>query len=424
MSRVWLWALTAAAVAAVAPACGNSDPADDDGVAGGLSGAGGAAGEAGAGEGGSSEGGGPDAGGASGGNDAAGMDAGGAGGAGEAGSGGPSEAGSPSEAGAGGSGEAGAGAGGQGEAGSAGASGEGGAGGVGSSDPWAGCPTAADYPGQETFPHTLEVSDEAVYCATFTDTGTLQEELQRKAQLRVAPGSYRLPAAPRNGLALPVCVAFGEGATPLGAVPQATTYQAQTFEGAVTHHYTFEERVPENRRLGIELYLTQPVGQSPGFLLDGDWLDPNGDEGAALSVTLCPEGDSCFPVQSFDSCTHASSTLNRHEVVLDSGSVTLDLRLGDSFAGTEPGAFVRASGTFRGVAFEQGDYYKLVYSPTHHHFERDFAVLFDEPIDGVCGIEITGLEPIDQEVVDEAYAVDCGLERLEPLTVTSHTLQR
>jgi hypothetical protein len=53
---------------------------------------------------------------------------------------------------------------------------------------------------------------------------------------------------------------------------------------------------------------------------------------------------------------------------------------------------------------------------------RDFAVLFDVPIDGVCGVKITGLEPVDDAVADEAFAVDCELNHLEELTVLGLTL--
>ena len=82
---------------------------------------------------------------------------------------------------------------------------------------------------------------------------------------------------------------------------------------------------------------------------------------------------------------------------------------------------MRATGTFRGTDFDQRDFFKLVYNPSHHHFERHFAVLFDAPIDGVCGIEVENLEPWDDYQPDAAYAVDCALDRLSTLTVESHT---
>ena len=103
----------------------------------------------------------------------------------------------------------------------------------------------------------------------------------------------------------------------------------------------------------------------------------------------------------------------------------LELHIGQSFASTEPGAFVRAHGRFAGTDFDQSDYFHLVYNPTHHHFSRDFAVFFDAPIDGACGIEIAHLETHDQDSEpDVAYAVDCELGRLRELSVTSHVWQR
>lgn len=137
----------------------------------------------------------------------------------------------------------------------------------------------------------------------------------------------------------------------------------------------------------------------------------------------------CFPdaqaaaVHVFDSCTHAGSRLNRHDLVLDAGEVSRELRISRLSGGTEGGAFMRASGTFRGTSFDQQDYFKLIYNPTHHHFEREFAVLWNAPIEGACGLEITGLdEALGNIAPDRAYAVDCQLERLETLRVQSHVL--
>ena len=90
-------------------------------------------------------------------------------------------------------------------------------------------------------------------------------------------------------------------------------------------------------------------------------------------------------------------------------------------ASTEPGAFVRAHGTFKGKAFDQRDYCKLVYNPAHHHFVRNFAVLFDSPIDGACGFQVTGLEPFDDTGTPNVAArVDCALNEGAAIGIASH----
>ena len=40
-----------------------------------------------------------------------------------------------------------------------------------------------------------------------------------------------------------------------------------------------------------------------------------------------------------------------------------------------------------GTQLNQADYFKLIYSPEHHHFVRHFGVLFDTPVDGTCGLK-------------------------------------
>jgi hypothetical protein len=338
-------------------------------------------------------------------------------------SGGSGGAGNASGADSGG-GTSGGGTGGGGSGGLAGSSGEAGQGGLGPIDDWENCPTSEDYPSDAAWPHTLEVTSSAVYCATFDENRTLKQELAAKAQLRVAPGSYRLPGAEQTGLGLPICLKLGAASAPVAVAPESVSYQSFDLSGTTSHRYDFSQRAPDpERRLSAGLAVALPGAQSPGFLLAGTEADLADESQPSASFVLCQTLDeACTPERVFDSCTHESSTLNRHDVELAGGSVSLELRIGSSFASTEPGAFVRASGSFRGQDFDQSDYFKLIYRPAHHHFERYFAVLFDEPIDGVCGVQIDGLEPFDDFTPDQAFAVDCELNQLETLEVTSHSL--
>ncbi len=426
------------------PACG--DDSDDTGGPGGAAGSviavGGAStggGSGGGGVGGGSSGGGAGAGAGDGGagshtggalgsaGNAAGSENGSAGEAGSENGGAGAEAGGAASGGAASGGAASGGAASGGAAGaSSGAGGEdsgsAGAGGDGGDERFTNCPSADDYAGDSSWPHTLEVTDEAIYCATFNETRTLKEELAAKALLRVTPGSYRLPDADTAGLGLPLCVAFGQEGMAVAAAPGAMTYQAGTYADIVTHRYRFVEHLPDpERRIEASLSVGLLAGQMPGMLVDGSAPDAFDESAPSATFTLCQgASEDCVVDRLFGSCTHENATLHLHEVELDTGNVLLELRIGSSFAGTEPGAFVRASGSFRGTAFDQQDYFKLVYHPTHHHFERYFAVLFDEPIGGVCGVEIGGLEPFDDYAEDDAYAVDCELNRLQPLSVVRY----
>jgi hypothetical protein len=333
-------------------------------------------------------------------------------------------------------GSAGTGAGGAGDGGTAGseagaagddpggAAGEGGSAGSAEDPRWAACPSADEFEDDASWPDTLEVTGTGVYCATFDESRTLKEELAKKALLRVTPGSYRLPAAARDGLALPLCIAFGEEGVGVPAVPRSVTHEANSTGGRTYHRYGFVSEQPDPaRRLTVDLQMSLPDGEAPGFVLNGDAPDLFGPT-EPLNVFALYESlaEDAFWDRRFDSCTHESSRLNHHEIVFDGGEIALDLRIGQSYASTEPGAFVGASGVFRGIAFEQTNYFKLVYRPAHHHFERDFAVLFDEPIDGACGIQISTFPADLAGVAPTAATVDCALEPIDSLTVDSFTL--
>ena len=93
-------------------------------------------------------------------------------------------------------------------------------------------------------------------------------------------------------------------------------------------------------------------------------------------------------------------------------------------ASTEPAAFVRAEGNLDGTDFLQTDYYKLIYNPEHHHFSRDFAVLFDAPIGEVCGLKVLHLDPWGGEPPTEVHTIECDLGSLGTREVLSETFEK
>jgi hypothetical protein len=292
---------------------------------------------------------------------------------------------------------------------------------------WQDCPTSADYIGPASGPHQVIATDEALYCAMFDETRTLKEELAAKAMLRFAPGSYPLQPQNRASFALPLCFRRAAAPHPKLGAPGPLDYSSSTFEGTTSHDYTSHQPVmvgSATLNLDARFALSQTGATVSPFMLDGHH-PPLTDTGVSFNLLLCEDPQNCWPATIFDSCHFLGNQAHLHDVELTQGKIKLELSIGDSFASTEPGAFVRASGTFRGQSFDQRDYWKLIYNPEHHHFSRDFAVLFDAPIDGVCGLEITQLEPGGDDLApDQAFAVDCELERLQTLTVTKHTHTR
>jgi len=293
------------------------------------------------------------------------------------------------------------------------------------SDPFAGCPGPGDAVGDGAWTNALQVTADALYCGRFNEGRTLPQELQTKVMLRIAAGSYALPSSGTgHPFRLPVCLLLGDGQLLVPGEGSADHGGSASVENVSFHQ---QLPAPDGRRFQGRLDF---AGGSGGITLDGSENGMSGLE--RFSFELCDGGGDCYSIDaaSFDSCSHGSSTLHRHRVSFEGGEVSFDLRIGTSFAGTEPGAFVRAWGTYQGTSFDLRDYFALVYNPEHHHFSRDFAVLFEAPIGGVCGLELGGLEPSYDGVApaddtpDFGYAVDCGLARMGALGLTDHSHEK
>ena len=406
-------------VASALVGCDSDESSSQDGGAGARGGEGGTPSSGGAG-GGANGGSGSGAGGG-------GSSSGGSGGASSGGSGGANSGGSGGAS-SGGSGGANSGGSGGASSGGSGGANSGGSGGAGGAPP--NCSPGEGQAGETDWPHALEVTDGAVYCGLFDEGRTLKEELAAKAMLSIAPGCYPLPGEAHSDFGLPLSVRWSDDAADtVSAGAGELTYQTNAFFENIEHQYALLQPVSKNPPGGwihMQLFDTVPEGVEPELRLDGSESDLDAQLPSYRYFGWCDSKDCASYRGFFDSCTFPNSSLHHHEVALELGgeavaSVVFDVRIGTSFASTEPGAFVRASGTYQDESFDQESYWKLVYNPQHHHFARDFAVLFDAPIGGACGIEVANLEPGSEDYLfDEAYAVDCELNRIETLEVQSH----
>ena len=357
--------------------------------------------------------------------------------AGQAGSGGSLGA-TGGTSGAGGTGGVAAGAGGSsgGAAGSSGAGGSlGGSGGsAGATGGSAGqdCPDSTDYVGDPTWPHVLVVTDGAEYCGHFSEARNLEQEYATKAKIRIAAGSY--PLAAEDGtydFALPVCFERGPGGVGgpsfAGAGQVETIYTLNTYNGYVSYSHVFTQPLsfPETDTWTFQGHISywDMQGSPVEPVLAGGPLDHyDEDMGDAANLLLCksPDCDQWDDV-SFDAC-HPDYPLQAHSVTFEGGQISLDVRItGGVGTSAMLSAFTRASGTLDGTAFTQTDYFKLVYSADHHHFIRNFAVLFDEPIGGACGLKV--LDFVWSLPEPEVYTIDCDLSNLAPRSVTDASLE-
>jgi hypothetical protein len=298
--------------------------------------------------------------------------------------------------------------------------------GDGSGSPyWPWCPEASEYVGED-WPVFVEVTENAVYCGTFYEMRTLEEEYRTKSRLRLIPGTYALPL--ENGtypFFLPHCFEFiqvGEQPLPEGvgeiranhsADPPGTMYRwfiTQLMRDATGQVWTFEA----NLRVYLE--------NEDTFTISGDYGDPW--DRTYHGFMLCKDDcQSWVDNRRFASCHYDTATPQKHTVTFDGGSIELFIRMGQSDASTEPALFHFGSGTLDGTAFSQDDYYKLIYNPEHHHFSRDFIVLFDNPISSACGLKVQNLDPWNDDPAGRVALVRCDLSEIGERQVTEELFE-
>ena len=284
--------------------------------------------------------------------------------------------------------------------------------------PWPWCPTASAYVGDD-WAWTVPVASTALYCGMFNETRTLEQELAAKVQLQFIQGTYAVPSATGTvPLTLPLCARFlTAGAQPVLAGVGAA--QVSVNPGSISITLTQPMLANGGDAWQLQGYIYSPTTTAgPTATIDGAY---DGGGAPVSSVMLC-KGDCTTYVDQrrISSCAFEGTTLNRHTLVFDGGSAILDVRIGVTMAGTEPGIFWHAEGVLDGVAFTVDDYWRLVYNPAHHHFTRNFAVLFDSPIGAACGLRVDGFDPYT--LAATVSTVACDLTKLQARALLSAEL--
>jgi hypothetical protein len=301
------------------------------------------------------------------------------------------------------------------------------------------CPDSSSYVGSATWPDQLVVTAGAKYCGHFKEMRNLEQEYAAKAKLTIAAGSYALPStAGTYPFALPVCferrpgepVPAFAGAGQAKATPYKSTFDTFASNGLAATQPISLAGSPAwifSMRLSYFSYTGTP--QPP--VLDGSHLcHPSSGEvgdtrpGYLNTLELC-QGTECDLWQDvmFEAC-NPDYPAYRHTVTFAGGQIVLDVRITGEVGGSSMlSAFTSAAGTLDGKAFTQTDYWKLVYSADHHHFNRQLAVLFDAPIGDACGLKVLNfwgsryLAPLP-----EFYTIRCDLTSIAALDVSDATV--
>lgn len=311
---------------------------------------------------------------------------------------------------------------------------------------WGHCPEAVD----TTLPNAgfeLAVAERAEYCRFYPEQRGLAYEFEGKAQLRIVPSVHALPspdnAVESHALTLAACGRLTDGTTLTSS--GAGTVDIEHSSGDMFEQRRYRITQPLLDSNGAEWTLQLEIMDEayiPGgetlpvdFRLDGGdfsiFDSPNFTYGG---LTLC-EGAACDfdqweSIRTMNSCHFDNVTAERvARVEFEGGFLETTTRIGQSFASTEPAIFARGEGELDGVAFASDDYFELVYSPWHHHFDMDQAVRFDTPIVGeVCAVAgLTMPAWVDDPPNLDAIAVellDCQFDVVETRRVTGYTIDR
>jgi len=289
---------------------------------------------------------------------------------------------------------------------------------------WEWCPLASAYQGDESWEGLLEVTAGALYCGAPLEHRSLDQEAKAKAQLRVLEGSYPLPTTDGDyEILIPACMAVGSmtGAVELGdpGIIGASSYDyADTSYVFLTLDQPMEGTSGKTWTMDFDLRLEGPQGKAlQPLVLDGREFERGSYAGTRLQALIEDDSEGVSP--QFGPCVPESWELHEHALEFEGGNLQLQLRIAMSMDSTEPSSFVYAYGELDGSSFTQDNYWKLTYTPEHHHYIRHFAVLFEHPIGDAHGLRVDNLDPY--QLVDEltVQTVDSDLVPLEQLDVLS-----
>ncbi|MBN2494119.1 MAG: hypothetical protein JXR96_05980 [Deltaproteobacteria bacterium] len=255
------------------------------------------------------------------------------------------------------------------------------------------CPGPEAYIGDD-WPGVLEIPPGKCCLAPSVEGRALEEMRETQAVMRIAAGSYAVPIEEGSyAMRLPACIQRFEP-PPFFELGDAGTATVQRYGESV--YLSLWQEVYDHLGAAWRLRVDMS-GEGSRVQLDSAYILGPAERNHFMEVNTFPWYERW-----------------QHRVVFEGGELCSDF-----FAawGSTPssGLLVRASGSLDGVAFEQSDYWKLVNNHQHHFFGADWAVLFDAPIGGACGLRIDGGNPIGRmEMADlEVHTVDCELAPIE-----------
>ena len=269
----------------------------------------------------------------------------------------------------------------------------------------------------------LTISEDTLFCGESREDRSLDEEQAAKVQLRLMASALDFPIEGGAGvITLPACAAFAPDEEGLQSSGEGVLNMVPVTYGAESFFNLFIEQPmvgPDGTAWTLRVAMSG-TGNPEQLDLHGDYGGPFMDP--QISVTLCLGDCADYTDQRLlGSCTFEGVKDQRHDLTFEGGELGLTLRIGDSFASTEPAILLKAEGTLNGEPFTQTDYWSLVYNPEHHHFSRDARVWLNPPVGEVCALEALGFDPWGEDPATTVRALGCDGGLLSELPLTGET---
>lgn len=278
--------------------------------------------------------------------------------------------------------------------------------------------------------YRLVVEEDATFCRPGVTGAGFQVTQAEKIRAWILPGEYQLPVtdaedATELAWRLPVSLEVASE-TIADAAPEDGTILVEMNESVTgsRHRSLFSASQPvvglDGRKGTFALEQVEEVADGRTFVV-GARSDP-----VTLGVALWWDDPPDALMAACDVDFYFEGRLRRTwKVEHELGTIELDYAAGYwHWDVGRPIVFSRAAGDHMGVRVDQRDYFKLIHYPEDFDALRNnFAVLFDEPMDGACGIAFTSLAPGPDhpEFPRSASLVDCDFAEIRPVEILEAT---
>ncbi len=272
---------------------------------------------------------------------------------------------------------------------------------------WSWCPNSDSYDGDDGWSDSVQVSDQ-VFCYSPPEDESLKSMKSKQIRARFVPGRYNIP--PRDisqgEITFPACT---ERLGAQGPVQDGSGAFEIAISALVGTQLSMSFPFTDNKDLEVNISTVEEAETWPSLSID-DSSFGGGFSSTAVGV-------------SFAQAYMAPCQLSQaQEFIIDAefsngDSIQFKFRGYPGSVTTGPSGEHHVTGTVDGQRVDINDYYKIFYSPSHHHFSSggEHAVLFDQPLRNACGLKLeTG-----SDNVTSASLIDCDLNDLDSLVVTS-----